>query len=159
MNLIDFAKREFIAAGYTPPEDLPEDDCDRWIQENVLELLAVFAKQGHSGFSAGACVNLFAQLASYEPISPLTGADDEWRDVSDWCPDPTWQNIRDSRIFKYCDGTIEQVSMIIWEEPDGSRYTNRHSTITVDGFPYVSPPVVVRPSSEDPSNQPDNQSQ
>lgn len=158
MSLIDFAKREFAVVGYAPPEALPEDDINRWIQENVLELLAVLAKQGHSGVSAGECIKLFTQLASYKPISPLTGADDEWRDVSEYGPDPVWQNIRDSRIFKYADGTIMQIGMIIWEEPDGSYYTNRHSAIAVEGFPYVSPPVVVRPSSEDPSNQHDNQS-
>jgi hypothetical protein len=50
-NLIDHAKREFLALGYEPVEDA-KDDPNKWIQENILELLKVFSEQGHSGSSA-----------------------------------------------------------------------------------------------------------
>ena len=48
-SFVEHAKIEFVAAGYKPLEDYAEDDPDRWIQENVLELLEAFSKQGHSG--------------------------------------------------------------------------------------------------------------
>lgn len=44
MNLVEHAKQEFLAAGYKPIEELKEDDPNRWIQENVLELLKVIDK-------------------------------------------------------------------------------------------------------------------
>jgi len=38
-NLIKHAKREFIALDYKPVEELKNNDPNRWIQENVFELL------------------------------------------------------------------------------------------------------------------------
>ena len=51
-NTLNHAKRELALLGYKPIEELKEDDPDRWIQENILELLEVFSKQEHSGMSA-----------------------------------------------------------------------------------------------------------
>jgi len=72
-NYREHALREFKAVGY----DLNDKDegPDKWIMENVLELLEVFGEQGHSGFSAPICISMFRQLAMFEPLGPLTGAD------------------------------------------------------------------------------------
>ena len=77
------AEREFVAAGYTPLDQEKEDGPNKWIQENVLELLEVFARQGHSGFSAPYAIETFRKLALHEPLVPLSGADDEWNEVGD----------------------------------------------------------------------------
>lgn len=70
------AKREMLAAGY---KSVDEDEVpNKWIQQNVLELLAVFSMQGHSGFSAPYCIDMFQKLAKFEPLVPLSGAPDEW---------------------------------------------------------------------------------
>ena len=45
-NTVRHAEREFVAAGYTPLDQEQEDGPNKWIQENVLELLEVFARQG-----------------------------------------------------------------------------------------------------------------
>ena len=63
-NLIAHAMREFKAAGYEPI-DGSEDGPDKWIQENVLELLELFSSQDHSGLSAGYCVSMFEKLARF----------------------------------------------------------------------------------------------
>jgi hypothetical protein len=49
MSLVEHAKKEFEIKGWL---GLPEDDPQAWVVEDVLELLEVFAKQGHSGTSA-----------------------------------------------------------------------------------------------------------
>ena len=95
MSLIEHAKQEFLAVGYKPIEK-EKDDPNRWIQENVLELIEVFSKQGHSGSSAPFCVNYFNKLARYEPLSPIKCTDDEWTEVSN----NIFQNKRLSSVFK-----------------------------------------------------------
>lgn len=35
------------------------DEMDQMMKANVLELIEVFSKQGHSGFSAPYCVDIF----------------------------------------------------------------------------------------------------
>ena len=43
----------------------------------ILDLIELFASQGHSGFSAPYVINAFDRLARFKPLSPLTGEDDE----------------------------------------------------------------------------------
>src|SRR3990167_8393513 len=95
-NLIEHAKEEFKILGYKPLEENPEDDPNKWIQENVLELLEVFSKQGHSGSSAPFCVDYFKRLAAFEPLSPIKCDDSEWVEVGEG----TFQNKRLSSVFK-----------------------------------------------------------
>ena len=96
MGYIDHAKREFLAVGYKPIKEC-EDDPNKWIQENVLELLDVLSKQGHSGTSIHFVVDYFSKLAKFEPLCPLRGDDSEWNNNID--PD-MWQNNRCSHVFK-----------------------------------------------------------
>lgn len=71
MEYIDHAKREFLKAGYKPIEEA-EDGPNKWIQVDVLELLQVLSKQGHSGFSINYVLSYFSALAKFEPLPPLT---------------------------------------------------------------------------------------
>lgn len=125
MSYIEFAKREFLRAGYDPLEKC-EDDPNKWIQENVLELLEKFSKQGHSGSSAPFVVNLFKKLALFEPISPLMGKDDEWQDVIDVGSngDKMYQNKIHSAVFKDgIDGKPYFIDAIIWVEKGDISFT------------------------------------
>lgn len=97
-NLINHALREFKASGYKPVEEC-EDGPNKWIQENVLALLKLFSEQGHSGFSAPHCIQMFSKLANFEPLVPLTGSDEEWNEVGDG----VFQNNRCSHVFKQKD--------------------------------------------------------
>ena len=93
MSYIEKAKRELTLLGYDL--DQKEEDPNKWVCENVIELLEAFAKQGHSGSSAPYVIDLFAKLAKHENLSPLTGNDDEWHE----CHDGTKQNNRLSSVF------------------------------------------------------------
>lgn len=143
-NLELHAMREFKAAGYKPIDEC-EDDPNKWIQENVLELLRVFSKQGHSGFSAPYCIGTFAKLARFEPLAPLSGEDDEWSDVGAFSGTTQFQNKRCSHVFKDVadDGTVHcyDINGVVFEEPDGVRFTSFYSRAPVT-FPY-SPKTVI----------------
>ena len=125
-NLIKHAKVEFLKLGYIPVEEDEEESPNKWMQESVLELLDVFSKQGHSGFSALYTVNCFKKLASYEPLSPITGEDDEWNDVSYGSDVKMFQNKRCSTLFKNGEnGDPYCIEAIIWRGQDGLTFSGR----------------------------------
>lgn len=134
-NATSHAEMEFKALGYEPISKLSSDDPNRWIQENIFELLAVFRKQGHSGFSAPFCIDYFSKLANFEPLSPLTGEAWEWVDVSESSGYPLWQNARCSHVFKDETGSYD-IDAKVFREPSGACYTNRESRANV-AFPYT----------------------
>lgn len=117
------AERELLAAGYEPLDK---------IQQNVLELLEVFVRQGHSGFSAPFAVEMFRKLALHEPLVPLSGADDEWNDIGDGM----FQNNRCSHVFKDADGRAYDIDGRVFRDPNGCCYTSRDSLVYVT-FPYT----------------------
>jgi hypothetical protein len=133
-NFIQHAEREFLAAGYVPLRKAQEDGPDKWIQQNVIELLDVFARQGHSGFSAEYCIETFSKLAKFKPLVPLQGTDDEWNEVGDG----VFQNNRCSHVFKQADrfdGQAYDINGRIFREPGGGCYTSGDSFVPVT-FPY-----------------------
>jgi hypothetical protein len=120
------AKRELRAIGY----DLSGKDegPNKWIVQNLNDLLRVFSTQGHSGSSAPYCVDLFAKLAMFKPLGPLTGAEDEWFDHGDGM----FQNKRDGRVFKQPDRFDGQAYFLdgkVFREPSGACFTNRDSMV------------------------------
>lgn len=101
----------------------------------VRELLHVFSLQGHSGFSAAITAELVGKLLRFEPIGPLTGEPNEWHEVGPG----VFQNKRCGRVFKQADrfdGQAYDLDGIVWEEPDGGRFTNWESMVPVV-FPYT----------------------
>ena len=132
-NYETHAKRELQAIGYDLNDK--EEGPNKWIIDNLLELLEVFAKQGHSGSSAPYCARTFKKLALFEPLSPLTGEDNEWCEVADGI----WQNKRASHVFKQTDrynGHAYDIHGRVFKEPDGCCYTNSDSHVLVT-FPYT----------------------
>lgn len=131
-NLIDHAKREFLACGYKPVEEC-EDDPNKWIQESVLELLEVFGKQGHSGSSAPYCIGYFTRLANFQPLSPLTGEDSEWHDTGGF----VYQNNRCGTVFKEKkSGICYNIEGYVFREADKSScFTSGMSRRRVE-FPW-----------------------
>jgi len=127
MTLKEFAKSELQRAGWF------DDDgaYDGMMGDAVMRLIEVFADQGHSGFSAGMTVKLFQKLANYEPLLPLTGDDDEWRESIGGA----YQNTRCSRVFKDTSGAYD-VEGKIFRDPDGSCFTSRDSRVYIT-FPYI----------------------
>lgn len=64
MSLVDHVKNELKIAGLFEKDS----DYDGMIGTAVLELIEVFAKQGHSGCSAGIVLDIFNTVARYKTL-------------------------------------------------------------------------------------------
>jgi hypothetical protein len=95
-NLEAHADREIRLVG------LFERDSDYggMIGEAVMELVRVFAAQGHSGGSAAIVLAVFGRVAAFKTLCPVTADPGEWMEVGD----ATWQNTRQSSIFSIDGG-------------------------------------------------------
>lgn len=78
-------------------------------------------------------------------MSPLTGEDHEWKNMSSGFD----INLRARQVVRV-DGVAIDTLAILWENPDGSVYSNSHSRVPIT-FPYTLR-TVTRPSSEDPGD-------
>lgn len=136
MSLLEHARTELQIAGLFDPDS----DYGGMLGEAVMRLMETFSGEGHSGFSAGMAIGIFEKLARYEPLTPLTGADDEWVEVAEEQLSPTetaplFQNKRCSRVFK-AGGNAWDIDGRIFREPSGICFTSRDSRVPVT-FPYT----------------------
>jgi len=131
MSLVEHAKKEFEVLNWPGDCEIQQMVCD-----NVIELLEVFSKQGHSGSSAPYVLNLFESLAKYNPISPLTGEDTEWQDIGEQ-DGILYQNRRDSEVFMDNEGAY-WINGKIFRDKDGCCFTSGDSRVKVD-FPWTKP--------------------
>lgn len=145
-NLVAHARRELELAGLTPTPPLsaldkvlialklkkrPAFDYNGAIGAACLDLVRLFADQGHSGFSANATVRTAEKLMRFEPLTPLTGEDGEWNGLGDG-----WQqNRRCSHVFKE-NGEAYDSRGKVFRHPDGVSYTCHESRVPVT-FPYT----------------------
>lgn len=129
-NLVAHAERELALLSDGEPDEMQEK-----LNRHILAMVMLFAEERHSGSSAAYASGILEKLLRYEPITPLTGADDEWKDVSHMGPNPLWQNRRCSRVFKEADGRAYDVEGKIFREPDGCCYTSKESHVYIE-FPY-----------------------
>lgn len=133
MTLVEHAKRELDLLQSEADSDEPGggDDFQRAINEHLLSMVALFAEEGHSGGSASYSIGMLQRLLSYEPITPLTGADGEWMEVADGME----QNTRCSRVFRE-KGIAYDIDAVVFREwrGDGS-FTGWDSARRVK-FPY-----------------------
>lgn len=127
-NLEEHAEEELRRIGAFSEED---DFYGGMTGQAVMELVKVFADQGHSGMSASLVLSLFNKVADFKPLSPLQGTDDEWIEVG---PD-VYQNKRCGRVFKE-GGVAHDIEGKVFREPSGVCYTNKDSRVPVT-FPYV----------------------
>ena len=141
--LYQHAQRELALIGDT------DDEIQGLMNRQLLEIVALFSSHGHSGFSANYALAQLKRLLAWEPLTPLTGADDEWNEVGDG----VFQNKRCSRVFKSkdrFDGQAYDIDAIVFREGPGNCYTNRDSMQPIT-FPYVPTTtyVDVMPSSNE----------
>lgn len=152
-NFEKHAREEFRAAGWMDENGKFKDEMQELMCAQVVDLLNMFAKHGHSGSSAPYALDMFNKLAKFKPIAPITGEDWEWADVSGFSDGTRYQNKRCSSIFKDKDGNVHDIDgKVFWEwqkrplDEDEvgypgdkvykSYYTNSqcHTPVT---FPYV----------------------
>lgn len=129
-DLVDYAKDELKRIGMIDSGD-PYNEA---VTKAILDLIELFASQGHSGFTASYTINAFNRLARFKPLSPLTGKDDEWNEISPGL----YQNKRYSAVFKDKDGTAYNIEGKVFTDDGELWYMNMDSRVNVT-FPYVVP--------------------
>lgn len=129
-NMVEFAKNELrlLRSGNEP------DEMQDMMDAHIVGMVEKFADQGHSGFSASYAVGILEKVLRFEPVTPLTGEDDEWTAL-DYGDDMAAQNKRCSHVFKRKDGTAYDIEAVIFENADGSRFTSKGSRRNIT-FPY-----------------------
>lgn len=139
MSFIEYAESELARIGLTADS---EDEMNLAMREHILRMVRVFSQEGHSGFSASYAVACLEKLLRYEPLSPLTGEDDEWTEVDDGI----FQNKRCSRVFKVVEGdetiTYDIDGIVFWDwytdKETGEKYKS-HFTCKDSRVPVVFP--------------------
>lgn len=126
-DLVTFAEDEMRRAGLFDKDS----DYGGMLGDAVLKMVKTFSDEGHSGMSASMAIRIFEKVARFEPLTPLTGEDDEWNEVGEGY----FQNRRCSHVFKE-NGHAYDSEGKIFREPDGYCFTNRDSRVPVT-FPYT----------------------
>lgn len=109
------------------------------VTKNVMEIVMIFAKQDHSGFSANYTINLLSRLLRWIPLTPLTGEEDEWGEP--YGPDNTQQNKRCTKVFRrnFDNSTAYNIHGREFSNDGGKTWwTSRDSSIPIK-FPYMVP--------------------
>ncbi len=142
MEFLDFCKEEIKRAGLFSKD---EDFYGGMTGKALMELCEVFSKQDHSGMSAGLVASLFKRLTEWKPISPLTGDEDEWMEITD----DLYQNKRCHSVFKEGKaGKAYQYDYYVFIDEDGTSYTSKDSRKYIE-FPYVPKNEFVYKGSDD----------
>jgi hypothetical protein len=96
MSVTHQAQQEMARAGFSP-EDIAA-------MRRILEL---FFASWDSGGAVSVMAPVLQRCIAGKCLTPLTGADDEWMDVSAYSAadgtGPIWQNVRCSTVFKDYD--------------------------------------------------------
>jgi hypothetical protein len=98
MSLTEHAERELRDAGLFDADS----NYGGALGESVMELVKVFAAQGHSGSSAHMTISLFHRVASYKLLAPMKNpmVTGEYIDHSDTHGgNPVYQSTRLSSVF------------------------------------------------------------
>lgn len=142
MGLVSHAEYELDRLGL---ED--DGDMNGMMRKHLLHMVKEFADEGHSGFSASYAISCLKRLLNFKPLTPLTGEDNEWAEVSEISGYPHFQNKRYGSVFKNGkDGEAYDIDgKVFWEwleNEDGEKFksyfTSRESRVPVT-FPYTVP--------------------
>ena len=130
-NLVSYAESELARIGMGADST---EEMNKAMHDHIITMVNAFADEGHSGFSAGYALSILKKLLAYEPLTPLTGEDDEWVEVMDG----VFQNKRCSRVFKQADrfdGQAYDINGKVFVEENGAAFTSSDSRVPVT-FPY-----------------------
>ena len=111
-----------------------ENELDRAMCKQVLEMCEVFDNQSNSGASADYEIGILLRVLKYQPLSPLTGNEDEWISKEVF----PQQNKRCPYIFKEADGRVYNSRAKVFSDDGESWYLTEESREEIT-FPYTVP--------------------
>jgi len=133
MSFVEHATSEFNRLGWLNGED----EMQKQICENVIEILEVLSSQHHSGSTLPYLMGVLEDCVSFKPIAPLTGEDSEWNEIDECITGgkKMWQNKRCSSVLKN-EESVWDVNGITFIDKHGIGWTNSDSCVPVQ-FPYT----------------------
>ena len=132
-GLVEYARGELERADLFDTKDIYGGNMGL----SIMRLIEAFSNERYSGLSASVAIHILEKLARYQPLSPLTGEDAEWNDVSEYNDGKAlWQNKRCSRVFKDASDKAYDIEGIIYEDETGNRYIRNDSSVSIT-FPYM----------------------
>ena len=133
-NTQSHAHAEFDILSTTTPDAIVLE-----FKDEILNICEKFGNSGQSGGSAPYVASIISstvkKLLMFETISPLTGEDHEWSNVSNGPDDVLYQNKRNSAVFKDTSG-VWYLDAIIWTADTPGESGNNWDTFsgTVQGI-------------------------
>jgi len=97
-SMAEYARKELELAGMFDEDS----DYEGMIGEAVIELIELFASQGHSGCSADITRSIFDRLAKFKPMTELTDNPTEWMKIEEEHLAPSEHNLYQSRRSPTC---------------------------------------------------------
>lgn len=136
----DYAKRELDRLN-PPGYDGRKTEWQEWIEKDILELIDVFSKQGHSNSSGAYALSLFDRLIRGKPLTALTGEEDEWGDPYGYDDTNTQQNKRCSSVFRthFDNNTAYDIDAKVFSDDGGKTWWSSRESMTKVIFPYMPP--------------------
>jgi len=131
---INFAWNEFEEAGWCDENHHFEDTIQQHICYHLMDLLDVFNEGEHSGASANYTLKLFAKLANFEQIAPLSGNEREWFETADGI----FQNKRNGAVFE--ETKSYYINAIIFIDENGKQFNGcvqTHSGVLTSSKQYI----------------------
>lgn len=109
-NLIKHANTELDFLGYPPLRITVEGeifDAENTMRRDILNIITLFASQGHSGFSGHYLAETVYKLMKFEPLAPISDEPDEWffhGAEESGHKGGMWQNKRQGEAFSHDGG-------------------------------------------------------
>ncbi len=129
--MVDYAKEELKRIGMIDSGNSYNDA----VTKAILDLIKLFASQGHTGFTAPYTINAFKRLAMFKPLTPLTGEDSEWNKLKSG----QYQNKRYCAVFKDKDGKAYNSEGKIFTDDGGETWYGSKDSFVEITFPYTVP--------------------
>ncbi len=121
-----------------------DDKMLETLKKEIPQLCKVFEYfTGGSKYKAKVMIRLFATLAEWLPLTPLTGEDDEWQLVDGYSGEPNemkYYNKRCPRVIKYGNGRAMDSEGVIFSYDGKTWFRDENSFVDIS-FPYTVPPV------------------
>lgn len=112
------------------------DGVQELVNSQILEIIEVFSKQGHSGSSANYVLTILERLLRHKPFLALTGADDEWHDP---VGDGLLSNIHCPSVYKLPSGEIFDMDAVCVTDNGGITHFVSNKFCKPVTFPYIPP--------------------
>ena len=145
MSLVAHAQKELaiIQQRVEAEEDNQGIEMQKKMNDHLIHLITEFEKENHSGLSASYAIQMFERLATFKPIAPLTGDENEWVDHGDLHGDGSsiQQNKRRSSVFRQNNdnSTAYDINGRVFSDDGGETYWSGNGSALPITFPY-SPP-------------------